>query len=673
MIATSLRTRVFLLIAAIVVLVTAVLMAVSLRGITTTVYGAEERAAANSLRLVSLDVESRYRHLLREKIASVRGHRGQLESHGAMIAATLQAFAAMSAQRNESLPAAQRIALDWIGTLPRTDGMQVMVYDRSLQVLAHPQPLFIGSSLAELRDIKGQALASAAYTQPSGLFGVYQWPDADTGEMDTHFGYFRRFEEWDWIVVVSNHSGEVQRDVERKRNDIVLSVSDTLARLTLARSGFVFVFSGDGNVVIPPPVAARHLLDADDADTGRPLRTVLSELARAPEAGRVSFTPDKGEAWELGAAYVKPLDWYIASMVPRSDLTQPASRLLRQQAAVFLGLLGVALLLAWLFASRLVRPLDLLTRYARQLPDRDLTQAHAVPAEVAELPGRHRDEVGRLAASFLHMEKQLQGNVLRLMHETSARERIESELSIARDIQLGLLPIRLETQVLEQVDLFATMTAAKEVGGDLYDYFMMADGRLCIAIGDVSGKGVPAALFMAITRTLIRSAANQESSAGGLMEIINNRLTEHNPNMMFVTLFLGILDLHSGELEYANAGHPLPWLLGQGRVSLLPGRSGPACGVAEDIPYAAFSTTLEPDTVLIGYTDGVTEADDPSGAFYGDDRGVAVLEAQPAGSSSQQIADALQQDVLSFAQGAEQADDITLIVVRRLSGAEESS
>ena len=157
------------------------------------------------------------------------------------------------------------------------------------------------------------------------------------------------------------------------------------------------------------------------------------------------------------------------------------------------------------------------------------------------------------------------------------------------------------------------------------------------------------------------------------MEIINNRLTEHNPNMMFVTIFLGILDLQSGELEYANAGHPPPWLLCNGRVRLLAGRSGPACGVAEGMPYAAFSTTLAPDTVLIGYTDGVTEADDPSGAFYGDDRGIAVLEAQPASSSSQQIADALQQDVLSFAQGAEQADDITLIVVRRLDGAKDSS
>nr|MBF0685685.1 cache domain-containing protein [Pseudomonas sp.] len=308
MIATSLRTRVFLLIAAIVVLVTAILMAVSLRGVTLTVYGAEERAAANTLRLVSLDIESRYRHLLREKIASVRGHREQLENHGATIEATLRAFAAMSAERNESLAAAQRIALDWINTLPRTDGMQVMVYDQSLRVLAHPMPHVIGTSLAELRDIKGQALARTAYTQ-SGQFGVYQWPGTDSGEMDTHFGYFRRFDEWDWVVVVSNHAGEVQRDIERKRNDIVLAVSDTLARLTLARAGFVFVFSGDGQVVIPPPARASHLLDTGDAGSGRSLPAVLSELAMGRGLTKTSFTPDDGETWELGAAYIKPLNW----------------------------------------------------------------------------------------------------------------------------------------------------------------------------------------------------------------------------------------------------------------------------------------------------------------------------------------------------------------------------
>src|SRR5690606_40596543 len=131
----------------------------------------------------------------------------------------------------------------------------------------------------------------------------------------------------------------------------------------------------------------------------------------------------------------------------------------------------------------------------------------------------------------------LRENVARLMDETTARERYESELNIARDIQLGLLPVPLPADTGARVELHATMLPAKEVGGDLYDYFMLPDGRLCLAIGDVSDKGVPAALFMAVTNTLIRASAEDETSPALLMERVNNRLSENNPTLMLVTLF----------------------------------------------------------------------------------------------------------------------------------------
>jgi sigma-B regulation protein RsbU (phosphoserine phosphatase) len=666
---TSLRTRIFLLIAALLVLVAAFVMLITQRAVTDTVYGSEERAAANALRLVSLDIDARYAQLLREKIATVRSYRAQLESHGNTVESTLNSFAALARAGVIDQAAAQRIALDWINELHATDNVQVMVYDRSLRVLAHPQAGFRGISLDLLRDLKGRAIAADMYRGTGvPLFGVYPWPSATKGEIDTHFGYFRRFAAWDWVFVVGSEAGAVERAVAEKRKEIVTALGDTLNRLTLAQSGFAFVFAGNGDMVVAPPARAAALLTAHDAASGQPLRDMLKRLGEdATGATRASFTqPGKdGGVWELYAAYVKPLDWYVAGAVPRSDLMEPGRALLRQQGAVFLAMLGVALLLAWAYASRLIRPLKILTRYARELPDRDLTAPHRVPPAVAELPTRYRDEVGRLATTLLYMEQQLRGNVARLMSETSARERIESELSIARDIQLGLLPIHLVPQVTKRVDLFATMTAAKEVGGDLYDYFMLGDGRLCFVIGDVSGKGVPAAMFMAITRTLVRSAARDESSAGTLMAVINDRLAEHNPNMMFVTLFVGILDLDTGALQYANAGHPPLWLLDDGRVRLLDGRSGPACGVVEDMPYAEFDTVLAPGTMLIGYTDGVTEADSTDGSFYGDDRGIRLLESLPAGSSSQVAAEALHADVVAFANGAEQADDITLIVVRR--------
>ncbi|MCY1527360.1 stage II sporulation protein E [compost metagenome] len=371
-----------------------------------------------------------------------------------------------------------------------------------------------------------------------------------------------------------------------------------------------------------------------------------------------------GGPWQIDSARFSPLGWTLVTAVPESDLTAPARTLLNRQALIFAGMMLVALVCAWLVAARIVRPLETLTRYARQLPEQDLTAAASVPANIAALPDKHKDEVGRLAASFLFMNDKLRENVARLMRETTARERFESELNIARAIQLGLLPVPLSNTTRDQIDLNAVMLPAKEVGGDLYDYFTLPDGRLCLAIGDVSDKGVPAALFMAVTRTLIRATAEDETDPALMMQKINNRLSENNPNMMFVTLLLGVLDLTTGELQWANAGHLPPAVIGaDGAVRLLEGRSGPACGVQEDLEYRGLSAVLAPGEVLVGYTDGITEAVDPNNAQYGDPRLLAVLSNPPVPSAN--LSKRLLEDVQAFADGAEQSDDITLIVIRR--------
>ncbi len=288
-----------------------------------------------------------------------------------------------------------------------------------------------------------------------------------------------------------------------------------------------------------------------------------------------------------------------------------------------------------------------LTRYARELPRQDLTAPSTVPAHIASLPRRYHDEVGRLASSFLFMDKRLRENVSRLMQETTARERFESELNIARAIQLGLLPIPLRHEVLERADLHAIMQPAKEVGGDLYDYFLLPNGKLCLAIGDVSDKGVPAALFMAVTRTLIRATAEDETDPAAIMARVNNRLAENNPNLMFVTLLLGVLDLDTGELQWANAGHPPPLLIGaDGSVRTLEGRSGPACGVQEDLIYLPLNAQLDYGETLVGYTDGVTDATNALGGHYGLERMVNTL-ARP-GATAARLTERLLDDIQDF-------------------------
>ena len=251
------------------------------------------------------------------------------------------------------------------------------------------------------------------------------------------------------------------------------------------------------------------------------------------------------------------------------------------------------------------------------------------------------------------------------MRETSSRQRIESELNIAHEIQLGLLPVPLAGDIRLHVDLRAVMRPAKEVGGDLYDYFELPDGRLCWAVGDVSGKGVPAALFMAITRTLIRATAEDETDPAVIVYRVNNRLSANNPNMMFVTLLLGVLDLSTGALSWANAGHPPPAVIGaDGAVRLLEGRSGPACGVQEDLPYRRLDAQLGPGETLVGYTDGITEAMNVRNEQYGDARMLELLAANPGEAAD--LAKRLVSDVDAYAGEAEQSDDITLVVIRRL-------
>ncbi|WP_170235404.1 SpoIIE family protein phosphatase [Verticiella sediminum] len=662
---TSLRTRVFLLVAAILALLAAFVMLVSQRAVTDTVYQAEVRAARNVLELLATDVRARNRQLLREKIATVRTYRAGLEQYDELIDTTLARFVALARAGTLDDASARRSALDWVEGLPRGQGVQVMVYDRSLELLSHADPRLHGASVQGLRDFKGEPFAAHPFRLGSPEhYAVYEWPP-DDAQGQLHFGLFSYFAPWDWVVAVSMPAGTVEETVRRQREELTDTVAATAQSLALARSGFIFVFDGAGRIVVAPPAHGTALLAASNAQ-GEQVRSLLAADAERAAAGFTFAPADAPDAiWEVGGARINALDWYIAAAVPRSDLLQPAQRLLHTQGTIFLAMLGVALLLAWVFATRLIRPLNLLTAYARELPEQELLQHRPTPPEIEALPERHRDEVGRLAHTFLSMERQLRTNVRSLMQETTLRERIQSELSIARDIQLGLLPVALEPDTTRRVDLYASMVAAKEVGGDLYDYFLLADGRLCFVIGDVSGKGVPAALFMAITRTVVRAAAVQESTPGKLMEAINERLSENNPNLMFVTLFVGVLDLESGELAYANAGHPAPWLRENGAVRELAGRSGPACGIAPGMAYRQFQAVLAPGATLLGYTDGITEAENRDGVFYGEQRALDALAGLPPGADSASLAHALQQDVEHFAGGMEQADDITMIVVRR--------
>jgi sigma-B regulation protein RsbU (phosphoserine phosphatase) len=291
----------------------------------------------------------------------------------------------------------------------------------------------------------------------------------------------------------------------------------------------------------------------------------------------------------------------------------------------------------------------------------------ALPGEV-EI-ARLRAILERKGVDELMEELQVKNRELResfenLKRTTSAKERMESELNIGRDIQMSMLPLVFPAfPHRQEFSVFAALHPAREVGGDFYDFFLIDEDRFCFCVGDVSGKGVPAALFMAVTKTLIKSRASNDFSPASIMTHVNDEVGRHNESCMFVTIFLGILDVTTGQLAYTNAGHNPPYLKREdGTLVRLDKRHGPVIGAMEGMVYHEDSIGLGPGDMLLVYTDGVTEAMDPSQSLYEEEQLVELYGAREY-ASAEDLVQATVDDVWRFQAEAVQADDVTVLAV----------
>ncbi len=276
--------------------------------------------------------------------------------------------------------------------------------------------------------------------------------------------------------------------------------------------------------------------------------------------------------------------------------------------------------------------------------------------------------MGELSGRLVDQHQRLTGMVQELREALITKTRLaglEQELQIAAQVQLSILPRNPPHDA--RVQLHCHITPAREVGGDFYDYFFIDDQHLGFVIADVSGKGVPAALFMTITRTLLKATAQFITEPTRCLVQLNDLLAAENEQMMFVTLFYGVLHLGSGQVQYVNAGHNPPWLLrAQGAPEPLARTGGMAVAVSEGFPYRSACVQLQAGDQLFLYTDGVTEAFDPQGKEYGDARLHQTLArlVDAGRPGPQELAEGVLADVHAFERGAPQADDITCMVLR---------
>jgi len=257
----------------------------------------------------------------------------------------------------------------------------------------------------------------------------------------------------------------------------------------------------------------------------------------------------------------------------------------------------------------------------------------------------------------------------RLIEAYIEKERLEEGLKLAHDIQMSMLPKTFPPfPERRDLDIFAAITPAKKVGGDFYDFFFLDENRLCFAIGDVSGKGVPAALFMAVVKTLFKAIAGRVQNPGEILSTVNREICRDNDSQMFTTLFCGILDTRTGEIRYSNGGHNPPYHLSRAGVQQVPKTGGRVLGLLEETTYAGSRLVLGPGETLLLYTDGVTEALDPAEQFFSERRLESILTQINFASAREQI-EYLTREITLFAAGAEQADDITTLAIRFLGPA----
>lgn len=471
-------------------------------------------------------------------------------------------------------------------------------------------------------------------------------------------------------ILMSSYAVPFYREVEGARKlagIIVVDISldhlrDIVSSIKILKSGYGFLISKNGTFVTHPIKeyimnetifsVAEERGDNTLRETGRKMiwgETGYSSIpVKSAVTGKrciMTYVPIKSNGWSLGVLF--PYDELMA------DITN------LNHVVIALGVAGLLLLsLAIVFIARsITRPLTEMADAAVKIGRGDL--------EVQLPETKAGDEVGKLTVALDRMKTSLKDYIREITETAASKQRMESELKIARNIQMGILPKKFPAfPDRTDFDIHATTFPAREVGGDFYDFFLIDKDHLCFVIGDASGKGIPAAIFMAYTKTLIKAKASASLGTGPLMEQVNDELAIGNDADMFITVFCAVLNTATGEMSYTNGGHNPPLVMrAEGEVDYLDGPGELVVGIMEGSRYSTRNLVLKPGDGLFLYTDGVTEAMNGAGEIFNTDRLKDVILANRSGPALE-ITGSVTVAVNDFCHDTPQYDDITMMVVR---------
>lgn len=387
-------------------------------------------------------------------------------------------------------------------------------------------------------------------------------------------------------------------------------------------------------------------IEALNDEEGRSLTAGRDEKYQFVATAYTAIENSKGERVGVAAASLS-MPWVMSGIL----------RFVRHVVIVIFIVTAIAILFLYRRVNReIIKPLVKLTDASKQIVE------NLDHEEVVSINIHTHDELERLANAITEMDRGLIDYIRQLSEVTAEKERIGAELNVATRIQSDMLPKTFPAfPDRNDIDLYATMNPAKEVGGDFYDFFLVDDDHLALVMADVSGKGVPAALFMVIAKTLIKNAAQHGLSPAEVLTSVNKRLSEGNDTGFFVTVWLAIINLKTGEGVAANAGHEHPVLCRKGEdCELVVYKHGLAVAAMDGLQYKEHEFKMNPGDKLFVYTDGVTEATNTDNGLYGTDRMLEVFNANK-NAATKDILKALKSSIDDFAGEAPQFDDITML------------
>lgn len=441
--------------------------------------------------------------------------------------------------------------------------------------------------------------------------------------------------------------------------DILISdLYRTIIELDLGKNegAYAFLVDNEGNII-------------DNDKTAKENQRLFREKGMSPYAAAQILSGKTGLSLTPSRIYfayapIKSTNWKFCVRMPESVILEPA---LKVQRNIFLTILSYCIAFIVLvlivavasrkFSKKLTTPIIELNRDVEEISGGNLDH-------MAEIYSN--DEIGDLAKSFNEMAVSLKDYIKNLAAVTAEKERIGAELDVATQIQANMLPrIFPPFPDRKEFDIYATMTPAKEVGGDFYDFFLIDENHLGLVMADVSGKGVPAALFMVIAKTLIKNRALMGGTPAEILHDVNNQLCEGNEAGLFVTVWLGILDIAEGKLIAANAGHEYPALkrVGEASFELIKTKHSPAVATMEDMKFRENEFELNPGDILYLYTDGVAEATNSAEELYGTDRMIEALNRN-LDATVNDILINMKREVDEFTGEAPQFDDITMLCLK---------